>query len=344
MARRTRNVPLVPLFHPIIILQAITTDEVHGASFSLTTSSQPASVPTALGVKQQIVFLEGQFASLVMQLVSMLTILESKSDDFVHKVRAAVLAIPLSLKKEHRSFLQYHRSTFKHASTVTEIVDALCSYWDYLNVSLFEHMMMMFGGDEVKAEFKTYLEHLQDFRQKTKLGDFIDALGVDRTALPPEFVEVQLRMGSSWDDRTLEDAEQLRLRQCRKAEIASYGLYFTGGRQHCIILTLGVAKMAVTSLLSVLDDTEQRECDIIDYSATAPVLDTLSTVEDTGLTEEEGKDRSMNVNPKRDSVDVCLHFLFTGPAVVPSSPSSPTPVQVSFCLSVCLSVFLSVST
>ena len=170
----------------------------------------------------------------VMQLISMFTILESKSNDFVHKVRAAVLAIPLSLKKEHHPFLEYQRDTFKHVSTVTEILHTLCSY---IKGSLFEHMVMMFGGDEVKVGLKTYLEQLREFQQKTKLGDFVDALGVDRTALPPEFVEVQLRMGSSWDNRTLENAEQLRLRQCRKAEIASYGLYFTGGRQKCIVLT-----------------------------------------------------------------------------------------------------------
>lgn len=297
-------------------MQAINTDKVRNASLSIPTSSQPTCVcPTTLDVQQQIVSLEGQFASLVMQLISMLIILESKSDDFVHKVRAAVLAIPLSLRKEHLPFLEYHRDTFTHASTVTEILDTLCSYWDFLNVSLFEHMVMMFGEDEVKAGLKTYLEQLREFQQKTKLGDFVDALGVDRTTLPPEFVEVQLRMGSSWDNRTLEDAEQLRLRECRKAEIASYGLYFTGGRRKCIVLTWGVAEMAVSSLLSVLDDFEQKECDIlaINYRATAPVSNTHPTVKDTAetnLIEEEGKDCVLAVTLyPRETLSVLLYFL-----------------------------------
>ena len=267
----------------------VLTEEVHHASTSI---SQPAYVcSTALVVKEQIVSLENQFSDLGMKLILMLTMLERKSDSFVDEVRAAVLTIPLRLKKQ-LPFLTSHRRKILRASTVSEIMDILCSYWDYLNVSLFEYMVMKFGEEEIKGQLKMYLECLKDFRQKTKLGDFIDALGEeDRESLPQEFVEVQMKLGSSWEDRTLEDAEQFRLKQCRRAQIASYGLYFTGGRRKCIILTWGVAEMAVSSLLAVLDDPEQRECDIlaIDYNATVAVLNNLPIAKHTVKTEEIGK-------------------------------------------------------
>jgi len=73
--------------------------------------------------------------------------------------------------------------------------------------------------------------------------------------------------------------------------------------------------MAVSSLLSVLDDFEQKECDILamNYCATAPVSNTHPTVKgtaETNLTEEEGKDCVLAVKlTPRETLSVLLYSL-----------------------------------
>ena len=225
-----------------------------------------------LEVKRNIDELEKEFQDNVIQLFALLGSVARKSPEFIDFIRAVLMAVPLTLNKHrHESFFEKYGDAIESASTVAKFQWIICSYCNFLNVSLFEHLlehlMNKLGRGDLKAKFCLYMEHLESFRTSTKIGDFIDAqiLREDRFKFPPEFVKIRIKLGCSWEECTLKDIENFHLDLCKKALLAPYVSYFISGEWSCIVLTWGIAGAAVLAVLQVLDEasmvTYAVDCD-----------------------------------------------------------------------------------
>ena len=240
--------------------------------------------PDILTVKQKMDTLEEEFENIVIRLFALFSSLAKKSPDFIDVIRAVLLAIPLTLDKKHQhcSFFEKNRDFIESASTVASFQWIICSYCNFLNVSLFEQLMKKLGAD-LKADFRVYMEHLDEFRACTKIGDFIDAqtLRQDRSILPPEFAKVQIKLGDSWEDCTLKYIQEFHLKLCQKASLAPYAAYLISGEWSCIVLTWGIAGAAVSAILQVLDEAGMAAFDFkaVDCDATAAALESLPVSE-----------------------------------------------------------------
>ena len=95
-------------------------------------------------------------------------------------------------------------------TTFDDLWAKLSKYWNFLNFDLLEHVVSIFGSEDLKHKMKSCEHDLQSFRKATKLCDFIDCWPV-RGQTPPE-KELQIfvaKMGHQWDNCTLEDLDTL---------------------------------------------------------------------------------------------------------------------------------------
>lgn len=227
------------------------------------TKQSPSARPAVLIAKRKINDLEEEFEQIVIRLFTLLSVKAEREPDFFHHIRTVLLAVPIkqTMKLKHASFFQAYKDVLVSATTVADYQIVICNYCNFLNVSLFEHLVEKLGEKELKTAFKLYMDHLCEFQAATKVGDFIDAQP-KRKLRPPEFVEVEMKMNDAWEDQTMQDMEDFILSICARASLAPYEVYFMYGRRGSIVLVCSVAKYALSSLQLVLDEAGMAEYNI----------------------------------------------------------------------------------
>ena len=198
-------------------------------------------------VQQEIATLVNKYDDLVAKTVESFCERQEDSPNFCRKLRISVAVLPTSLKYQHSYFLKHHSSQIAKATTVEEIFSILNSYWNFLNCSLLTHIISKFGDEELQRQLSSYMESLQAFRLRTKITDFFKAY-TGTPNLPPEFVTLKTKMGSEWEQCTLEDAEELRRSMATNSSTTDFAFYFMGGCPGSIYLVWSVSNHAVRFL------------------------------------------------------------------------------------------------
>ena len=88
------------------------------------------------------------------------------------------------------------------ANSVNMFVFHLKNYCSAIDPDILEGLIEVLGDAESKSMMQEYTKDLDNFRCKTKLKDFI---GKYNGPKPPEFKEVQLKLGDNWREKTLAD-------------------------------------------------------------------------------------------------------------------------------------------
>ena len=160
-------------------------------------------------VKQHVKQLQTRFRDLV---ISSYTILVYKHVDVdLRGFRSSLLALDVFQKHEHQQFINDHLMKIDPATTFDDLWAKLNYYWNFLNFDLLEHIVSVFGSEDLKQKMESYEHDLQSFRKSTRLCDFISCWPV-RGQTPPEteLKEFIMKVGHQWDSCTLEDLESLK--------------------------------------------------------------------------------------------------------------------------------------
>ena len=125
--------------------------------------------------------------------------------------RSSLLALDVFQKHEHQQFINDHLMKIDPAMTFDDLWAKLNNYWNFLNFDLLEHIVSIFGSEELKQKMESYKHDLQFFRKATRVCDFISCWPV-RGQTPPkkEVRKFVAKMKHDWDNCTLEDLETLR--------------------------------------------------------------------------------------------------------------------------------------
>ena len=198
-------------------------------------------------VQQEIATLVDKYDDLVAKTGVSLSKRQAVSSEFLFEFRISIAVLPTSLKYQHSYFLKHHSSQIGKATTVEEIFSILNSYWNFLNCSLLAHIVSKFGGEELQEQLSSYTTALQAFRLRTKITDFFKAY-TGTPNLPPEFVTLKIKMGSEWEQSTLEDAEELCRSMATNSSTTDFAFYFMGGCPGSIYLVWSVSNHAVQFL------------------------------------------------------------------------------------------------
>ena len=198
-------------------------------------------------VQQEIATLVTKYDDLVDKTGISLSKRQAISPDFLFAFRISIAALPTSLKYQHSYFLDDHSFQIARAATVEEIFSIVNRYCNFLNCSLLAHIINKFGDEELQKQLSSYTQALQEFRSQTKFSEFFKAY-TENPNIPPESVALTTKMGSEWEHRTLQDAEEYRKSMVQCSLLADSALYFQGGRLSSIYLIWYVPNHAIDFL------------------------------------------------------------------------------------------------
>ena len=199
--------------------------------------------PLECNIEKEIEELEDQFFDVVVKAASCLEGVP------LAKLKMCVTQLPVSVKYQHKKFLEDKLSAIDNAPTVAAVFAILGLYWNFLNCGLLTELIRRLGNDETKLLMEQYTEQLRQFRRKTKLGDFV---GKWAQSTPPHFVEFKAEMGHAWRDYTLEDLVEFRKRLARSLCVEEYALIIKSANSGSVVIT-----WALPSSLPGIADTLQ---------------------------------------------------------------------------------------
>lgn len=186
-------------------------------------------------IQRRIRRFEQKFRDLVFKAQVSLSKNEANSPEYVSRLCNALTLLPAHLKHEHIKFLKGSLSELCKVSTVREVFGILNLYWSFINPSLLEYIINTFGEEPLQDELESYLEELEEFEKNTKVCDFIPAW-TRASRVPPEFVQVIIKMGKSWSECTVYDLVRYNKDLAHEALLSSYTILWTGGSQNSIVV------------------------------------------------------------------------------------------------------------
>ena len=137
------------------------------------------------------------------------------------KIKVCITLLPVSKKYPHITLLQEHRLAIDNATSVREIFSILAHYMNFLNCGLLSEIIHRFGDREMKQLMEEYLAKLMNFREHTKLGEFVDKwVGNNHH----DYEEFATEMGENWRERTLQDLEKFRIQWSRQHLFTDYAI------------------------------------------------------------------------------------------------------------------------
>ena len=114
------------------------------------------------------------------------------------------------------------RSDIFVAKSLEELFYILSGIWDYLHPGLLQFVVTKFGCDEDKVRVETYLQEVNSFREKTKLGIFLKTAYNVQMNKTPFGKTLSTTMGEMWEEKTLQDMENYRVQFAEKANCEQF--------------------------------------------------------------------------------------------------------------------------
>ena len=227
---------------------------------------QPKETQATTGPADKMSTIRAEVKELESELESVRTdtqcFLEEKhkeNPEYLPTLRNAIAFLPASTRVEQIPLLGWKQQTeISSAASFAGVFSLLKQLCEFPDSSVLEHIVRLFGNDQLKSRMQAYLEQLQAFRAHTKLSDFAKTHPTD-CGLPPEFSILTIKLGREWHLSTLEDIEQLRLMMIQRASLTSYSIRLLQVEWEQGFLHWCVPSRALQYLVSTLDSEFLQE-------------------------------------------------------------------------------------
>ena len=166
-----------------------------------------------------------------------------------------LVTLDVSRQREHQEFIE----SFQKGTDLSDLWKKLCSYWNFLNFDLLEHVVMGFGSEDLKKKMESYESDLQCFRKATRVCDFIACWPV-RGQTPPEseLREFVAKVDYHWDCCTLEDLDILEGVITRKFFLPKFVLRLREIKPGSITITWLIPVSFVKTLQETIESTNSE--------------------------------------------------------------------------------------
>ena len=177
--------------------------------------------------------------------------------DFKHRLTS----LPVKHKSQHKEFLEQLWPQIGTA-TVEDIWFKLEMYWDFLNYTLLEHIVMKFGDNALKTCVLEYKESLKEFRCQTRLCDFARHFKdqVNKCLVGQDVIKLlEVKFAKKWEECTLEDLENWKESITQKLLLPSYVLILKDTDSGCVSVTWAIPAMFAASVMEDMETMDMRE-------------------------------------------------------------------------------------
>ena len=166
-----------------------------------------------------------------------------------HIFLSLVTCLPVSLRPQHRSFIEDKLTNITPPETFAKIWSILNLYWDFLNYGLLEHVISKCGSEGLKQQMQEYVRQLSAFKQTTRLCDFVESWPC-RDDGPPEdrLKKVVVKMRHEWSQCTLHDVESFMKSLVHKFFLPEFDVLLQKAERGCVCVTW-LTSPSIASLL-----------------------------------------------------------------------------------------------
>ena len=205
-------------------------------------------------VEDQVRYFESKFRDLVDRTYGHV---KKKVEPFVFLSRITYL--PVSVRCQHRSFIEEKLTNIPPPVTFENIWIKLNLYWDFLNYALLEHVINVFGSENLKQQMQNYVHELSTFKQTTRLCDFIESWPC-RDDGPPEdrLKKVVVKMKCEWSQCTLQDVELFKKALVHKFFLPEFDILLQNAERGCVCVMWLASPSIATLLQQNLADIETK--------------------------------------------------------------------------------------
>ena len=184
-------------------------------------------------VEDQVQYFESKFGNLVNKACG-----EVKGNIEPHIFLSLVTCLPVSLRPQHRSFIEEKLTNITPPETFAKIWSILNLYWDFLNYGLLEHVISKCGSEGLKQQMQEYIHQLSAFKLTTRLCDFVESWPC-RDDRPPEdrLKKVVIKMEYEWSQCTLRDVESFKKALVHKFFLPEFDILLQKAERGCVCVT-----------------------------------------------------------------------------------------------------------
>ncbi len=218
-----------------------------------------ASISTT---RETIKKLQSDFKSMVNSLKSALIDGDKSGDvkydyfihDFIHD-------LPEPIRDRCQFYIEKKSKEIFNSSDYNQLFVVLNACWDYLNPFLLQHLILKYGGEQLRSEMDEYLINHELFMKSTTIDDFLEALPNSHKhslARPPPGLQEVLTKHELPDLPTLQCIEYIRLDLCESMRLTRFSLFIAKFIRGSVIITWFVTAK-VAEMLAELEQQENFE-------------------------------------------------------------------------------------
>lgn len=181
---------------------------------------------------------------------------ENKID--VDKFKSLLTNLPVRNRRQHKDFLETLWPQISNA-TVDDVWFRLKMYWDFLNYTLLEHLVVTFGDSTLQKSMQNYKKKLDSFRQKTRLCVFAEYYeGVSDCFEGESLLKLKVKLNQKWEEWTLQDLEKWKVNITQKLLLPEFTLKLESFGPGCISVTWAIPCLFVTLLMETLANADMK--------------------------------------------------------------------------------------
>ena len=153
-----------------------------------------------------------------------------------------------------RSLLDEHREEINRATTVSEIFNILCAYWNYLSYEVLEYVIELYGTSDDTERLTSYNEELRRFCEHRIFELPLPASGNGAgNALNPKQEKVVVKLNVR-EDITSQELRQIKGRIARILNVKPATLIIHCVDLGCVQLTFLIPKFLAQEILPLSEE------------------------------------------------------------------------------------------
>ena len=168
--------------------------------------------------------------------------------------RTRITILPPAVSLEHQQKLKEIIPCIYNAKTIEEIFGFLnLLVWNYLNYGLLEHIIDVYGDDNIKQTMQEYASSVELFRKETPLRVFLSAQPGGKcpdipTSLRNNLTKVMFKHGDLITESTLDEIEQYRQKLACEYSLPDFVMILVEIREGSVV-TVWLMPQTVAAIL-----------------------------------------------------------------------------------------------
>ena len=206
-----------------------------------------------LDIAQAVSQLQGEFVSVLECIATVCKKIAVQDEHFLPRFISMLIALPISNRFRHMTFMDNETQSIKEAKSVSEIL-ASGKHCNLTNFGLLEHVIKVFGDNIARQKMTKYKFCLEDFEKKTTVLQFHKAIMGNKREAPVNRGVIVAKLNKAPSQCTLWEVRCFMNDLKRKASLEEYVghvLRFTA-EVTSVVVTLAMPHYGVVLIKNVV--------------------------------------------------------------------------------------------